>query len=219
MNAIDDSSQGALKLRDVYVDELRVHAVTLIWLGHALLDAASFVTAEEDVITGELVKAMKQVMQAPTSPEWVDRYIVQEQVPQNVDGKHGKRRPKMDIEVERHGRGERPKLGFEAKRLRKSHGLRDYLGDEGMTAFLSAYYPTTHGEAGMLGYVQDSSPSDWASRIEKKLTCSQASSYITTDTAGFRLNRTTASPCYESEHSTPLMNRLRVIHVLLPFCS
>ncbi|MFM9961982.1 MAG: hypothetical protein ACKV2Q_12240 [Planctomycetaceae bacterium] len=202
----------------VYADELRSHAVKLIWLGHQRLDAVSFATTDEDVITEKLVVAMKAAQADESSPSWVDRYEIHEQRPQNVESKHGKHRPKMDIEFERPCRGFRPRLGFEAKRLRKSSGLRDYLGEEGMAAFLNGYYPTTHGEAGMLGYVQDSSTSDWATRIEYQLVTSGGDHRVIVDRHWKRTAEPVARPWYESRHTDLSQAPLRVIHVLLPFC-
>src|SRR5208337_5586090 len=96
-------------------------------------------------------------------------YEVREQVPLNVHEKHGKRRPKMDIEVERHRRGIRPCLGFEAKRLGRGETVGGYLGSEGLTAFLTGYYPTTHGEAGMLGYIQERTNDEWSAKLAREL--------------------------------------------------
>jgi hypothetical protein len=163
------NSASPVLLHDAYAKQLRTHAVTLICMGHQRLDRRSLATADEDEITGELVKAMKTVTQDSTSPDWVDRYEVHEQVRQNVQNKLGKSRPMMDIEVECHRRGPRPRIGFEAKRLGRGSGVSDYLGDEGLSAFLTGYYPTTHGEGGMLGYVQDLAPGDWCSRLSTDL--------------------------------------------------
>lgn len=201
----------------VYANELRIHAVTLIWMGHQRLDASSFAAADEDVITGELVKATKLVIQDPASPEWVDRYEVHEQVPQNVEGKQGKRRPQMDIELERRGRGSRPRLGFEAKRLKKSSGLRDYLGNEGMSAFLSGYYPTTHGEAGMLGYVQEDSSDEWSFRFANELSSDSQKHQVVVDGGWRAMAEETGSPWFASQHLSSDQKPLGIVHVLLPF--
>lgn len=217
MNAIDDSADGALKLRNVYIEELRTHAVTLIWLGHAKLDAASFVTADEDVITGELVKSIKLVLQAPNSPDWVDRYEVHEQVRQNVDEKRGKVRPIMDIEIERHVRGDRPKLGFEAKRLGRGYGVSGYLGDEGLAAFLNGYYPITHGEAGMLGYVQNETVEGWADKLRAKLCQDGDGNQI--ETVMPQVTGMSGHAYYSSTHNSSSAAPLLMSHILLPFHS
>lgn len=216
MNVTHSNEQAPVLPHLVYADELRVHAVMLIWLGHQRLDAGSFANTDEDVITEHLVGAMKQVQSDLASPPWVDHYEIHEQRPQNVESKHGKHRPKMDIEFERPCRGFRPRLGFEAKRLRKSTGLRDYLGDEGMAAFLTGYYPTTHGEAGMLGYVQDASISEWAARIEQPLKQSHDKHRIADDGDWKKNDDQPVMPWYSSRHTDSSSKPLRVIHVLLP---
>ncbi len=43
------------------------------------------------------------------------------------------------------------------------------LGEDGLGCFLSGWYPATHGEAGMLGYVQSGEEADWAEDIESRL--------------------------------------------------
>lgn len=203
------------RLREVYIEELRTHAVTLIWLGYARLNATSFATAEEDVITGELVKQIKQV-QDEIDDDWASHYHISEQVPQNVDAKQGKRRPKMDIEIERNTRGIRPKLGFEAKRLGTGFGVGTYLGDSGMTAFLTCYYPTTHQEAGMLGYVQDGLSSDWPLRLDAALKGDSKKYCVATDGAWTDLSVSIGQPCFSTGHIDTGNNSLRIIHVLLP---
>lgn len=204
-------------LHRVYAEVLRTHAVALIWMGYQQLNAASFAVAEEDDVTGELVKAMKRVIRNPESPEWVDHYHVQEQVPQNTDAKLGKRRPKMDIEFERSGRGTCPRLGFEAKRLGRGNRVGDYLGDEGLSAFLNGYYPTTHGDAGMLGYVQEQTPSNWSVKLAESLNNNGDKYRVATGGEWHSMDAFSPSPSTCSCHTDISGNRLLVIHVLLPF--
>jgi hypothetical protein len=153
----------------IYANQLRIHAVTLIHMGHQRLEGSCFAQAHEDAITGELVRAMKLVAEDPVSPTWVDYYEINEQVRQNVADQTGKSRPIMDLQIECHRRGPRPRLGFEAKRLGRGRGEGDYLGKEGMAAFLSGYYPTTHGDAGMIGYVQERSLNEWSQRLAENV--------------------------------------------------
>ncbi len=201
----------------VYAEALRAHAVTLIWLGYQRLNASSFAVAEEDDITGELVREMKLVAQDPSSPDWVDHYEIHEQDPQNVKSKRGKRRPKMDIEIECHRRGLRPRLGFEAKRLGRGNSVSDYLGDEGLSAFLDGYYPTTHGEAGMLGYIQVQTPSEWSVKLAMSLNDNREKYRVANGGEWRSLNSVSASPSSCTFHTDAIGNPLFVIHVLLPF--
>ncbi len=215
MSSSDDDT--SLVLHAAYADALREHAVKLIWMGHQRLEFASFSSSEEDDITGELVRVIKKVCCDPIAPEWVDHYEVHEQTRQNTNGNRGKRRPMMDIEIECHRRGPRPKLGFEAKRLGHGHTAKKYLGDEGMTAFLNNYYPTTHGEAGMIGYVQQSTAASWSQEIfmqvlSEKTTYGVASDAIQTICQG------SATVGYRTEHCDHQERQLIVLHVFLPFC-
>jgi hypothetical protein len=124
-----------LGLHQVYIAELREHALALVWLGYQRMELGAFAVAEEDDITGELVGQMKSVIEDETAPPWANHYSIVEQVRSNATGKFGKRRPIVDVEFERHKRGPRPRLRFEAKRLCRSSGASDYLGDEGLGVF------------------------------------------------------------------------------------
>ena len=160
---------------------------------------------------------MKGVIQAPSSPVWVDHYHVQEQILKNINDKRGKRRPKMDIEFERSGRGDRPILGFEAKRLGRGNNVGTYLGKEGLSAFVSGYYPTTHGEAGMLGYVQEQTPETWAAKLARRLTHDVAEYQVTSDGGWHSLDREAAFPASRTFHTDTQGRSLSIIHVLLAF--
>ena len=83
-----------------------------------------------------MVRAMRQVVQEDAF-DWLSWYEVREQTRQNVAGKRGKRRPIMDIEFERHCRGSRPRLAFEAKPLRRGKSVGAYLGAKGLATFFS----------------------------------------------------------------------------------
>lgn len=213
----DLASAGVLFLHKVYAEELRVHAVTFIWLGYRRLDAASLALAEEDDITGELVREMKVVALNPSSPAWVDHYEIHEQVPQNVGGKRGKRRPKMDIEFERHDRGPRPRLCFEAKRLGRGATLGSYLGDEGLGAFLCGYYPTTHGEGGMLGYVQNTADKDWATKLGDELMQGHKKYRVVDGGELKMIDVIPEMPFFRSGHTDENGHAFLATHIILPF--
>ena len=216
MTSNDPPAAEPILSHQVYADELRTHAVTLIWMGFQRLNAVSLTQSEEDDVTGELVREMKCVIQDPSSPVWVDHYHVQEQVLKNINDKRGKRRPKMDIEFERSGRGNRPTLGFEAKRLGRGNNVGTYLGEEGLTAFVNGYYPTTHGEAGMLGYVQEQTPDAWAAKLASRLT-NVSEFQVTTDGGWHLLDEDAAFPASCTFHKDTQGRSLSIIHVLLAF--
>lgn len=213
-NRADDSGPP---MHQIYAEQLRCHAIELIWMGHKRLDPTSFASAEEDDITGVLVQEIRQVIHDPDSPDWVDHYHVVEQVPQNINAQRGKRRPKMDIEFERGGRGPQPRLGFEAKRLGRGNAVGNYLNDEGLGAFLSGYYPTTHGDAGMLGYVQDRSPAEWSTNLATALHGDRKKYRIAPSGNWQPISIHAAAPAAFTIHEDPNGKRLSVTHVLLPF--
>jgi hypothetical protein len=150
-----------------YARQLRAHAHRLIAEGYARMNKAAFAREQEPVITGELVREMKVFQQLNEAPTWAVYYDIADDPPLNVANRLGKARPRVDIQFEPVVRGRRPSLRFEAKRLSSAsgHTVTGYLGEEGLGSFLSGHYPTTHGEAGMLGYVQSEDEETWAGRI------------------------------------------------------
>jgi hypothetical protein len=211
------ANDSCLLLHQVYAEQLRRHSIELIWMGHKRLNSASYASAEEDDITGMLVQEIKRVIQHPDSPEWVDHYRVHEQVPQNINAQLGKRRPKMDIEFERGGRGPQPRLGFEAKRLGRGNAVGNYLNEEGLGAFLSGYYPTTHGEAGLLGYIQDRTPAEWSAKLTSALHADLKRYQIAPAGTWRPISSNAAAPAACTIHEDSNGKSLFVVHVLLPF--
>ena len=181
------------------------------------MPSASFASTEEDDITDHLVRAMREVKTDPESPGWADFYEVHEQRPQNFADKSGKRRPKMDIEFERNARGPRPRLGFEAKRLGGRHTSNGYLGEEGLAAFLEGYYPTSHGEAGMLGYIQANSVQFWSEKLSAELTDARERHRFVDWYVRPRIQPTARILHFDSQHMTQAGASLRMIHLLLSF--
>ena len=121
----------------------------------------------------------------------------------------------MDIEIEHHRRGTPPRLDFEAKRIGPSHGVRNSLGEEGLLAFINGYDSTTHGEAGVLGYVQSKTTADWHQHLAAALISSptkyhsRIASHSLHTGAGFAVE-------FCSDYSDNIQEFL-MIHPLLPF--
>ena len=68
-------------------------------MGYARLTPENFATSEETVITGELVRAMYDVMESADAPSWFVHYeLPKDDHPMNVPGRQGKSRPRIDIE-------------------------------------------------------------------------------------------------------------------------
>ena len=59
------------RLRDTYRSSLRTHAHELIAMGYHALHAADYATSEEPEITGELVRAMREIQEWESAPSWV----------------------------------------------------------------------------------------------------------------------------------------------------
>jgi hypothetical protein len=212
-----DQGDLPIAMDQVYAQQMRIHAVMLIWLAYRRLDAASLAKSQEDDITGEMKRKMKEVTQDPSSPGWVDYYEIGEQVRQNVGKKRGKKRPIMDIEMERHCRGTRPHLGFEAKPLKRGKSIGAFLGEKGLAAFFSGYYPTTHGDAGMLAYVQDETSDQWSKKLAKQLSSKAKKHRVAKDGQLQPFNAEEAMPAFRSGHVDKAGKPLFVIHVFLAF--
>ena len=216
----DDLSSPAsdTPLAPAYTDALRTHALTLLALGHTRMTRANFTTAEEDVITGELTREMNAVIEHDSAPEWTEHYSAREQVRANTPDKLGKARPIVDIEFERHQRGRRPRLRFEAKRLGpgRKHSASGYFGDGGLEAFTTGYYDRTHADVGMLGYVQSDDESKWADKLTTESMSRTQSLDITEPWSAFP-GEGFPSFTYRTGHHAESGRTLNVFHVLLGF--
>jgi hypothetical protein len=199
---------------------LRTHAHELIALGYQELRAGDYTSSEEPEITGELVRAMREVQEQESAPAWAVYYTIHDDPPLTVPGKQGKKRPRVDIEFERVLRGRRPRLRFEAKRLRNNRDMGQYLGEDGLGCFTSGKYPLTHPEAGMLGYVQSDSETAWAVKIETALRQAPTTYCIAGEEGWEKQQITPRLPyTYHSKHHCQTLKAdIRIYHTLLRFC-
>jgi hypothetical protein len=207
------------RMRVAYWASLRKHAHELIAMGYQELHAADFENSQEPDITGELVRAMREILERETAPDWAEYYAIPEDPPLNVPSKQGTSRPRVDIEFERVKRGKRPRLRFEAKRLGRRHGVTTYLGVDGLGCFTSGKYPLTHPEAGMLGYVQSHGEVTWAARIEAALKQAPDTYAVVGDERG-TLHPITPhlSHTYRSKHHCQRSEEdIDIFHILLRF--
>ena len=207
-------------LRDTYRRSLRTHAHTLIAMGYQELHPEDFAISQEPEITGELVRAMREIQELGSAPSWVAYYAIHDDPPLNVPGKQGKRRPRVDIEFERITRGMRPRLRFEAKRLRGNRDVEQYLGEDGLGCFTSGKYPLTHPEAGMLGYVQSDDETMWAAKIETALTRAPDAYCMTDNTLwdGYQITPQLVYSYRSRHHCQTLGEDIDIFHTLLRFC-
>ena len=204
-----------------YYKGFRNKVFKLLKMGYDHLDSVTFKDSEEPDITGELVKQIREVIQDRSSPAWAWNFAVHEDPPVNVIGRLGKRRPRLDIELELTGRGPHPRYPFEAKRLSgKTFGARKYLGEGGLMDFLCGKYASKQSEAGMLGYVQSDSENYWADEIKMqfKLKISQMRIYPGGNWCSVQ-DLDIFSHCYRSKHNrTSVGKPITMYHVLLLFC-
>jgi hypothetical protein len=162
-------SKNAGPYRRTFVKQ--VHS--LLALGYARLDLARYRKAQEPAITGELVRQIRLVIDDRDSQfhSWAHRYAIHDDPPQNVRGRKGKERPRVDIEMERTQRGPHARFQFEAKKLPVSRkdAVGEYVGEKGLGCFISGQYAATHDDAGMVAYVQSGSVADWVEKVKSRL--------------------------------------------------
>ena len=207
--------------QDVYQSSIAKHAHILLQMGYARLIPPAFQHCEEEVITGELVKAMRIASEEQDAPRWVRYYAIHDDPPINTEGREGRRRRRVDIEFERVQYGPRPRFQFEAKRLCGNASVGDYLGPDGLGCYFAGddAYAQWHPEAGMLGYVQLDTEDDWAARIQAKLEQSPAKYAMRIDGNWQHVRMSKMIPnIYRTKHDRVLPQRpLTIFHRFLRF--
>lgn len=221
METIDKSEERrqSVKKTQMFREAFLRNCHDLLAMGYAKMDAASFQTEEETVITGKLVLAMNATLDSSDAPSWVAHFVVLDDPPVNAPGRTGKRRRRVDIEVIRTQRGRRPRIQFEAKRFYSSGSVAAYLGPDGMGLFLKGEYAAEHDDAGMLGYVQARESSAWADEIESKLRDNREE-YSVRDDGDFRREDLTPTldHTYRSRHDRLTVGKpITIFHTLLRF--
>lgn len=155
----------------------RVHR--LLFLGYCRLDSASFASDEETAITGELVEAIDQILDAPAEG-WMRFFAIYDDPPVNEPARpgrprrRGKHRQRVDIRLISAEVSPRARLLFECKRLSDAGSVKQYLGPDGLGRFLRGEYAPEDRRAGMLGYVQSEDEGTWAGRIQRQMQDSPA---------------------------------------------
>ena len=165
-------------VRRVYLDSFVRHVQQLFTKAFSAIDRRDLARSEETVVTGRLVDAMRTVISAADAPAWASRLAVHEDRPLSGGPAEGKRRPRIDIEIERVERGPRPCFQIESKRLHRADSVAEYVGVEGLGAFLDGTYASGHTRAGMLGYVQTDTITSWVDKIRAKLSAARKTQSI-----------------------------------------
>lgn len=124
-------------------------------------------TAKPPALTGLLVDAMTEILEADHAEQWMSHFTVEDDPPQSTKGRLGKKRPRIDIVMVECGRpGTRPRLLIEAKRLYRSDSVTQYFGPSGLGMFLDGNYAPEQPHAGMLAYVQTKDVDHWRAAVE-----------------------------------------------------
>jgi hypothetical protein len=189
----------------------------LIARGYGRLNSAAMNRTEEPAITGELVRTMKEIQDNDAAPGWMDHLFVSDDPPINSPGRLGKKRVRVDIEFERSSRSPRLRLQFEAKRLYRNDSVSEYLGDAGLGMFTSGQYAAQHNVAGMLGYVQTGSISNWADRIDAAMAADTAGYCLRSPMAPVNVTAELPNVRVSSHERTSVGRALAVYHAFLTF--
>lgn len=164
-------SRERLTLRSSYQRLFRIHVHLLIAWGFG--DGRKRIRSdheEEPDITSFICDAIQDRLRAADPPSWCRFYSVKENPPVRDGSRTGKSKPKPDVIIEWTRFVGRPEYVFEAKRLGGSrHGASEYMGADGMGCFIGGTYAARYDEAGMLGYVQVGTVSQWRDGLKSAI--------------------------------------------------
>ncbi len=208
-------SPSSIPITPVYASAFVLRCHELVGLGYTRLTSSHLNALEEEDMTGKLRRAMEAALDAPDRPEWATLLMVVEEQRENVHGKTGKRRPRIDICITCINPRPATHFRFEAKRLRDGRSLTEYLGETGMLALLTGYYGDLKFSA-MIGYVQRDTCDEWAAQIKKRILASPAMYHAEQPVRFDDLQLTICSPVFCSRHrcGDPHIRR-QIAHTLL----
>ncbi len=195
------------------------NAHILLGMGYAKLTPGEFAHSEEEDITGELVRAIDEVLDDTAAPPWADWFSVHEEPRVHDPVRKGKRRRRLDIRIDGGPGRPRPRLRFESKRLGPNHRASAYLGRDGLGCFLDGRYARDDTAAGMLGYIQEGDAKEWGREIGEAMS-SDPKKIGLLDSSPWRNERLTKelSFSYRSGHARSNVGApIEIFHTLLPF--
>lgn len=207
---------GSSSSNAVYWQSFREQVFKLIACSIGRLDTGQFHDAEETDISGEIVRAIEEILDDAGSPDWISRLSVHDDPPVHDPGRHGKRRRRLDLRIDDGSVSPRQRYAFEAKRLGPGHGVAPYLGSGGLRLFVDGHYSPDAGEAGMLGYVQNSTPTTWAEKIATQI--DRRSGELQCDGAWQSASVVEGLHSYRTHHQRLILGRsITIFHLLLDF--
>jgi hypothetical protein len=203
-----------------YWDAFRRDVFLLLVMGYERVASAQYKTWEEPDITGELVKAIRQVTEDPASPQWTMPYAIHDDPPLNDSERLGKWRKRLDIQFELTDNRPHSRYCFEAKRLSRKAHTGAYRGPKGMGEYLAGNYARDSHEAGMLAYVQTENQFAWADRISNVIGKRAAAVMLTQDGQWTRVDTVAGLQyIYRTKHNRPALGRpITLFHIFLSFC-
>lgn len=212
---MSSGSPAIIPITPVYASAFVLRCHELVGLGYRLLTPAHLSELEEENITGMVRRAMEAVLDAPDRPEWATLLMPVEEQPENVHGRTGRRRPRIDICITCINPRPATHFRFEAKRLHDTRSLTAYLGEDGMLAMLTGYYGDLR-LSGMIGYVQRGSCEDWSDRLKTRISADPAKYYAESPVQFTDLQFSICSPVFCSRHrcGDPHVQR-QIAHTLL----
>lgn len=200
---------------DIYEEAFVRRCHELLGLGYRRLNPKSLASLDETAITGHLCDAMEAALDAVDRPDWATQFTTVDDQPETVRGRSGKRRPRTDVCVRCIDPRPARRFRFEAKRLNANQSLRDYLGDDGMLALITGHYGDLP-HAGMIGYVQRNTCSEWRSRIKAAITKYPATYYVIIPVEFVDLSVPNSEGVFSSDHEYgQKAARRRITHTLL----
>lgn len=158
---------GSPEQQALYRRAFARNCLTLVVRAHLRLVNESLQNAEEPHITGEIIREAQNIIEGAEADAWMDYIEIKDDPPQNVGGRFGKKRPRIDFEFVQVGRGPRPRFHIEAKRLYRSDSVNEYFGGGGLLMFVEGTYAAEWPSAAMLGYVQSDDCAAWLNRLDQ----------------------------------------------------
>ena len=210
--------------QDVYRLAFVHNCLALLVRARRELAGTALANEEEPSITGLLVQRAKAIIESNDAEQWMEHLEVADDPPQNDQpDRRGKRRPRIDIEFVEVRRGPRPKFHVEAKRLYRPDSVGEYMGTGGLGMFLDGAYASMWPSAGMLGYVQTRTCTEWLGEVGDRLAnghiefrlCKQEHAFSSPDwpTAGLEDVKTS---CHT--RTDERLGSLRIFHLALDCC-